>query len=51
MYGSAGRTASYNTAFTKLAKMNVVRTLRECPGRYLKPLGLKMGVLGGSVVL
>jgi hypothetical protein len=23
-----------NTAFTKLAKMNVVRTLRECPERY-----------------
>jgi hypothetical protein len=28
--------ASYNTAFTKLAKMNVVGTLRECPKRYLK---------------
>jgi hypothetical protein len=27
---------AYNTAFTKLAKMNVVRTLRECPERYMK---------------
>jgi bacterioferritin len=27
--------ASYNTAFTKLAKMNAVRTLRECPERYV----------------
>jgi hypothetical protein len=24
MYGSVGRTASYNTEFTKLAKMNVI---------------------------
>lgn len=32
----AGHTASYNTAFTKLAKMNVVGTLRECPERYLQ---------------
>jgi hypothetical protein len=27
---------SYNTAFTKLAKMDVVGTLRECPERYRK---------------
>jgi capsid portal protein len=33
------RCTSDNTAFTKLAKMNVVRTLRECPERYLKPMG------------
>jgi hypothetical protein len=25
---------SYNTAFTKLAKMTVVMTLRKSPGRY-----------------
>ena len=25
-----GHSPSYNTAFTKLVKMNVVRTLREC---------------------
>jgi hypothetical protein len=27
---------SYNTAFTKLAKMTVVMTLRKSPGRYAR---------------
>jgi hypothetical protein len=31
------RCTSDHTAFAKLAKMNVVRTLRECPERYMKP--------------
>jgi hypothetical protein len=35
MRGSGGRTASYNMAFTKLARMKVGMTLRECPGRYM----------------
>jgi hypothetical protein len=31
---------SYNTAFTKLAKMTVVMTLRKSPGRYMTgPIG------------
>jgi hypothetical protein len=29
------RTTSPNMAFTKLAKMNAIRTLRECPERYM----------------
>jgi hypothetical protein len=41
-----GRHPSYNTAFTKLARMDVVGTLRECPERYATlEIGLKYGVI------
>jgi hypothetical protein len=36
-----GLTASYNTVFATLAKMNVVETRRKYPERYPKVLGLK----------
>jgi hypothetical protein len=33
---------SYNTALPKLAKMNVIMTLRQCLGRYMKPYAKSM---------
>lgn len=35
MSGSGGRTASHNTVFATLAKMDAVRTRRKYPQRYV----------------
>jgi hypothetical protein len=43
-----GADTSYNTALPKLAKMNVIMTLRQCLGRYMKPLGKNVEFMEGD---